>query len=69
MPCSGSRTCLCFAVAYDATYDEVWVVHDRAEGSTKGIPEFTALVDSSRCLGVDVAEGTSVSRRKRREEM
>jgi len=55
MPSSSGGTGLCFAIAYDAAYNEVWVVHDGAKGGTECVAEFTAFVDCTRSFGVDVA--------------
>jgi hypothetical protein len=69
VPGGGSGTCFGLSVAYDAAYNEVWVVHDGAKGYTEGVPEFTAFVDCAGSLGVDVTGRRVVNGERREGEM
>lgn len=45
MPGSGQWSCLGFAVADDAGYDQARIIEDRSEGVAERIAQFTAFVD------------------------
>lgn len=59
MPGSGQWASLGFAVANDASHDEVWIVECRAIGVDQRIAEFAALVDRPGCLGRAVARNAT----------
>jgi hypothetical protein len=55
MPSGSGGASLCLTVTDDAADDEVWVVHDGAEGDAEGVAELTTLVDGSWSFCVDMA--------------
>ena len=55
VPSSSGGARFCLTVTDDAADDEVWVVHDCAEGDAQGVTKFTALVDCSRSFCVNMA--------------
>lgn len=63
------RPGLGLAIANDACYNEVRLIHDRAKRDRQGITELTTLMDGSRCLRVDMAGTTSAARLKEIQSM
>jgi hypothetical protein len=51
-----SRAAFSFAVAYQASDDQVWVIHDCAEGNSQRVTQFTTLVDRTWSFRVDMTE-------------
>ena len=55
----GCGPCLGFAVADDNRGNQLWLIHNSTEGDGESVSEFTALVNRSRNLGVDVGGETA----------
>jgi hypothetical protein len=54
MPGRRCWTALCLSVTNDTSNYQIRLVHDSSESDSKSVPQFTTLMNGTRCLGIDV---------------
>ena len=59
MPCCCQRSCLCLAIAYDYSGNQIWIVKHCTERMSDRITKLTSLIDGTGSLRCNVAGNTA----------